>query len=196
MCIPNRNVYKFLSTYNHSSLQNWGLKSKHLEMFSCSKCNKNFKNWSRLMEHNNRRTPCRTPTHHCDRCNKGFAFYQSLWNRKKGCEPKKLFAYENRVNQAPGQFRRIQSVIGQKRPSTDGDGLPKRSNNPKIQALVNEIIKGSPTPDQSEPPEIQLAATDVSPSQMPRAKGDITGYSDDEVSSIKIEFLLTTVPDY
>ena len=89
----------------------------------------------------------------------------------------------------------MQSVIGQKRPSTDGNGLPKRSNNPKIQALVNEIIKGSPTPDQSEPSENQLPATDLfQPSaQIPRAKGDIIGYSDDEVSIIKVEFLSTTV---
>ena len=138
------------------------------------------------MEHNNRITTCRTPTHHCDQCNKGFTSYQSLWNHKNRYESKKLFEFENRVNQVPGQFRRVQSVVGQKRPSTDGDGLPKRSNNPKIQALVNEIIKGRPTPDQSEPPENQLPATDVfQPSaQIPRAEGDIIGYSDEQVSQV------------
>ena len=78
------------------------------------------------MEHNNHRTPCHTPTHHYDQCNKGFASYQSLWNHKKRCEPKKLFEYENRVNQAPGQFRRVQSVVGQKQPSTEMDYLKDR----------------------------------------------------------------------
>ena len=68
--------------------------------------------------------------------------------------------------------------------------------NPKITALVSGISNdNSPTQDQSEPTENQLTATDVfqSPAQMPRAKGDIIGYSDDEVSRTKVKYLPATV---
>ena len=94
----------------------------------------------------------------------------------------------------------FESTLGQKRssssPNFDGADKETRPRNPKITALVNEIINdNSPTQDQSEPPENQLAATDVfqSPAQIPRAKGDIIGYSDDEVSSTKVKYLPATV---
>ena len=82
--------------------------------------------------------------------------------------------------------------------STNFDGADKETGprNLKITALVNEIINdNSPIQDQSEPPENQLAGTDVfqSPAQIPRAKGDIIGYSDDEVSSTKVKYLPATV---
>ena len=38
------------------------------------------------MEHKNRRTHCRLPTHRCDRCNKGFVGYQSFWKHKQRCK--------------------------------------------------------------------------------------------------------------
>ena len=81
-------------------------------------------------------------------------------------------------------------------PNFDGTDKETGSRNPRITALVNEIInENSPTQDQSKPPENQLAATDVfkSPAQIPRAKGDIIGYSDDEVSSTKVKYLPATV---
>ena len=82
MSIPDRKFHKLQSTYTNNSFDIWELQSKHLKMYSCNKCNKNFKNRSKLMEHKTRRT-CRPPTHHCERCNKGFASYQTLWKHKQ-----------------------------------------------------------------------------------------------------------------
>ena len=119
-------------------------------MYSCNKCNKNFKNCSNLMEHKTRRTPCRPPTHHCERCNKGFASYQTRWKHKLMCQ---------------GQSHNVNYPVGQKR-STDipteslerpnDDGLPKRSKNPKIQTLLDEIINDSSTDAEPEPSNASL----------------------------------------
>ena len=96
-------------------------------------------------------------------------------------------------------INKFESTLGQKKsrsPNFDGADKETGPRNPKIAALVNEIINdNSLTQDQSEPPENQLAATDVfqSSAQIPRAKGDIIGYSDDEVSSTKLKYLPATV---
>ena len=76
----------------------------------------------------------------------------------------------------------FESTLGQKRsrsPNFDGAGKETGPRNPKITVLVNEIINdNSPTQDQSEQPENQLAAIDVfqSSAQIPRDKDDIIGY--------------------
>ena len=92
-------------------------------------------------------------------------------------------------------INKFESTLGPKRlrpPNFDGADKETGPRNPKITALVKEIINNnSPTQGQSEPAENQLAAIDLfqSPAQMPRAKGDIIGYSDDEVSSTKVKYL-------
>ena len=81
-------------------------------------------------------------------------------------------------------------------PNFDGADEETGPRNPKITVLVNEIINdNSPTQNQSEPPENQLPVTDVfqSPAQIPRAKGDIIGYSDDDIPSTEIKYLPATV---
>ena len=52
------------------------------------------------MEHKTRRTPCRPPTHHCERCNKGFASNKTLWKHKQICQ---------------GQSHNVNYPVGQKR---------------------------------------------------------------------------------
>ena len=97
------------------------------------------------MEHKTRLTACRPPTHHCKRCNKGFASYQTHWKHKQKCH---------------GQSHNVNYPVGQKRSADiptkslerlNGDGLAKRSKNPKIQTLLDEIISDSSTDAEPEP---------------------------------------------
>ena len=97
-------------------------------MHTCNCCGKTFKIISKLKEHNNRQTPCRPATHHCPTCNKGLASLQSLSNHKQRC------TFGDTSFQPPTH----QSNAGVKRPNiTVGSG---KSTNPKIQALLDEII--------------------------------------------------------
>ena len=57
-------------------------------MHTCNNCGKIFKSAQKLVRHNNRKTPCRSATHHCDKCPKGFTNYQSLWQHKQKCQAK------------------------------------------------------------------------------------------------------------
>ena len=105
------------------------------------------------MEHKTRRTPCRPPTHHCERCNKGFTSYQTLWKHKQMCQ---------------GQSYNVNYPVGQKRSADipteslerpNGDGLSKRSKNPKIQTLLDEIINDSSTDAEPEQSKASLPAS-------------------------------------
>ena len=122
--------------------------SKHLKMYSCNKCNNNFKNWSKLMEHKTRRTPCRPPTHHCERYNKGFASYRTLWKHKQMCQG------QSHVNYPVGH-KRSADIPTESFERPNGDGLPKRSKNPEIQTLLNEIINDA----EPEPSKASLPAS-------------------------------------
>ena len=64
------------------------LEGKHLKMHTCSKCDRKFKTLSQLMEHKDRKTPCKVATYHCDGCDKGLANYQTLWKHKQKCQPR------------------------------------------------------------------------------------------------------------
>ena len=105
------------------------------------------------MEQKTRRTPCRPPTHHYERCNKGFASYQTLWKHDQMCQ---------------GQSQNVNYPVGQKRSADipteslerpNCDGLPKRSKNPKIQTLLVEIINDSSTDAEPEPSKASLPAS-------------------------------------
>ena len=136
--------------------------------------------------------------HSCDHCGKTFTRKTSLTRHKEGhCKyGQPLPSYDVKTSQSTSKWLVTGTPPrGQKRsrsPNFDGSDKETGPRNPKITTLVNIIINdNSPTQDQSEPPENQLAATDVfqSPAQIPRAKGDIIGYSDDEVSSTKVKYL-------
>ena len=54
----------------------------------CTICRKAFGRKNSLVRHiNNRRKPCHPATHHCNRCDKGFSSYQSLWEHRRNCHP-------------------------------------------------------------------------------------------------------------
>ena len=56
-------------------------------MSSCTRCGRTFKVMTKLIRHvNNRQTPCRKPTHHCNDCGRGFGSRQSLWNHQQICQ--------------------------------------------------------------------------------------------------------------
>ena len=147
--------------------------------------------------------------HSSDHCGKTFTRKTSLTRHNEGrCKyGQPLPSYGVKTSQSTSKWsvtgtppiNEFESTLGQKRsrsPNFEGADKETGPRNPKITALVNEIINdNSPTQDQSEPPENQLAVTDVfqSPAQIPRAKGDIIGYSDDEVSSTKVKYLPATV---
>ena len=55
-------------------------------MYRCNRCERSFTCRRDLKHHTDeRKTVCRKPTHYCDRCGKGLASYQSLWNHKQRC---------------------------------------------------------------------------------------------------------------
>ena len=53
---------------------------------TCAICSRQFKRKAELDRHGKRQTPCRPPTHQCDRCGKGMSSYQTLWRHKKACK--------------------------------------------------------------------------------------------------------------
>ena len=63
----------------------------------------------------------------------------------------------------------------------NGTGLPKRLKNPKITNLLNEILSEKPIAIQPSLPVPTV--TDV----WPRTKGDIAGYSDEQVDNYRSE---------
>ena len=147
--------------------------------------------------------------HSSDHCGKTFTRKTILTRHKEGrCKyGHSLPSYGVKTSQSTSKWLvtgtppidEFESTLRQKRsrsPNFDGADKETGPRNPKIAALVNEIINdNSPTQDQSEPPENQLAATGVfqSSAQIPRAKGDIIGCSDDEVSSTIVKYLPATV---
>ena len=67
-----------------------------------------------------------------------------------------------------GQSHNVNYPVGQKRSADipteslerpNGDGLPKRSKNPKIQMLLDEIINDSSTGAEPEPSKASLPAS-------------------------------------
>ena len=100
----------------------------------CSNCGKIFKTILRLRQHENRKTPCRPPTHHCSKCAKGFAGYHSLWQHKQRCE-------EKTVDQASQD---LPGFIGQKQssmdtiPTVDG-GSEFGTGKPKSNATLDRV---------------------------------------------------------
>ena len=67
-----------------------------------------------------------------------------------------------------GQSHNVNYPVGQKQSADipteslerpNGDGLPKRSKNPKIQTLLDEIINDSSTDAESEPSKASLPAS-------------------------------------
>ena len=113
-------------------------------MYYCNACNTNFKNCSNLMEHKTRRTPSHPPTHHCERCNKGFASYQTIWKHKQMCQ---------------GQSHNVNYPVGQKRSADIPTESLEISKNPKIQTLPDEIINDSSTKAEAEPSKASLPAS-------------------------------------
>ena len=65
---------------------------------------------------------------------------------------------------------------------SDG-GVSQRGKNPKIEALMNEIINGSSNEETSN----------EEPENIPRTKGDIIGYSNDDAPNIGVKILPSTV---
>ena len=108
-------------------------------MHTCSSCRKTFDNWSKLERHANARTPCRPPTHHCDRCNRGFARYQTLWKHKEVC-PRQPATHK--INYPIGQKRSadIPAASPELYERPNDNGLRKRLKNPKITNLIDEIL--------------------------------------------------------
>ena len=52
----------------------------------CVVCRRVFSRMSSLARHiNERQTSCHPPTHHCDKCDKGFSSYQTLWEHRRKC---------------------------------------------------------------------------------------------------------------
>ena len=111
----------------------------------------------------------------CGHCGKTFTRKTSLTRHKEGrCKyGQPLPSYGVKTSQPTSKWsvtgtppvNEFESTIGQKRsrsPNHDGADKETGPRNPKITALVNEIIyDNSPTQHQSEPPENQLATTNV-----------------------------------
>ena len=105
--------------------------------------------------------------HSCDHCGKTFARKTSLTCHKEGhCKHgQPLLSYGVKTSQSTSKWlvtstppiNEFESTLGQKRsrsPNFDGADKETGQSNPKITALVNEIINdNSLTRDQSEPPE-------------------------------------------
>ena len=109
--------------------------------------------------------------HFCNHCGKTFTRKTSLTRHKEGrCKyGQPLPSYGVKTSQSTSKgtppINEFESTLGQKSsrsPNFDGADKETGPRNPKIAALVNEIINdNSPTQEQSEPPENQLAAPDV-----------------------------------
>ena len=143
-------------------------------MNTCNSCGKTFEKYSKLVRHSNNRNPCRPPTHHCDNCKKGFASYQSLWKHKQNCRRPS----SNYVNFPVGQKRPadISTNSFEIHPTFDAVAdkesyLKPRPKNPKIQALVDEIVNDGDLKRHVPPQEIHqgfsiLPPTTTSPLAM------------------------------
>ena len=105
-------------------------------MHTCSSCGKTFDNCSKLERHANARTHCCPPTHHCDRCNKGFASYQTLWKHKE-------------MYRGQPATHKINYPVGEKRSADISSASPNYMKDlmtmdfvkdPKITNLIVEIL--------------------------------------------------------
>ena len=140
------------------------------------------------MEYKTRRTPCRPPTDHCERCNKGFASYQTLWKHKQMCQ-RRLHS----VNYPVGEKRSADiPTVSLERPN--GDGLPKISKNPEIQTPLDEIINDSSTDAEPEPSKASLATTRSAFLKTPFS--DAFRKEDFSAKIVADAFLSTKIVDY
>ena len=107
-------------------------------MHTCSSCGKTF---------DSAQTPCHPPTH-CDRSNKGFASYQTLWKHK---EMYRGQAATHKINYPVGQKQSVDIPTASpelyERPNDNR--LRKRLKNPKITNLIDEILNDT-SENQSE----------------------------------------------
>ena len=84
-------------------------------------------------------------SHGCSKCDQIYASPQSLWNHKQRCQG------NPHVGENMMQVKVFQDAEQKRSTTSTFDGYNKPSQNPKIQALVNEIINDSTSTAKSLP---------------------------------------------